>query len=71
MVKKIIQLNNFSATFVLISFQIHWDRLEIQFNPSLYLADLEEEPGSSPFEPITVEDMPPVAIDVRFVLCDF
>ena len=59
--KKIIQLNNFSATFVLISFQTYW----------AILADLEEEPGSSPFEPITVEDMPPVAIDVRFVLCYF
>ncbi|XP_015773810.1 PREDICTED: uncharacterized protein LOC107352021 isoform X1 [Acropora digitifera] len=35
--------------------------------PTDILEDLEEEPGSSPFEPISVEDMPAVAIDVSCI----
>ena len=72
-VKKIIQLNNYLQLSFLYLFKPIG--MEIQFNLNLYLisilADLEEEPGSSPFEPISVEDMPPVAIDVRFVLYYF
>ena len=30
--------------------------------------DLYEESGSSPLEPITIEDKPPVIIDVRYVV---
>ena len=34
--------------------------------PNFVSSDTFAEPGSSPLEPITIEDKPPITLDVRY-----